>query len=80
MSISEAMLIDPMVATFVEEIKAGKLRLCGCMGPVYGEPHCPCKMERLGLPSSPEHIAATKKANEDLEILFGHNGTYYNKE
>lgn len=23
---------------------------CACLGPMYGEPHCYCKMQQLGLP------------------------------
>lgn len=53
------------------------LSACACMGPMYGEPYCPCEMNRRGLPSSPEHVAANEKANRDLDALFGLGGTYY---
>lgn len=50
---------------------------CACMGPVYGEPFCPCDMARRGLPSSPEHIKAQEEANERLRELFGPGGKYH---
>lgn len=57
---------------------SGKLAwACACMGPVYGEPHCPCDMERRGLPSSPEHIAAIKESERKLTELFGPGGEYH---
>jgi hypothetical protein len=30
---------------------------CGCMGPQFNEPYCPCSMRRLNLPPSPERLA-----------------------
>lgn len=50
---------------------------CACMGPVYGEPLCPCDMKRKGLPSSPEHEAAIVKANKELDALFGPGGEFH---
>jgi hypothetical protein len=60
-----------------EKVKSGGIVACACMGAVYGEPHCPCEMTRRGLPSSPAHIAANEKANEDLKKLFGPGGPFH---
>ncbi len=50
---------------------------CACMGPMYGEPHCPCDMTRLGLPMN---VAARNYAclqsNMQLDALFGPGGPY----
>ncbi len=43
---------------------------CACMGPMYGEPYCPCQMDVRGLARSAESIAAEEKANADLKKLF----------
>lgn len=29
-----------------------ELNLCACMGPQNGEPYCPCRMVKEGLPTS----------------------------
>jgi len=50
---------------------------CACMGPVYGEPFCPCEMKRQGLKSSPAHIEANEKANEDMKKLFAPGGIFH---
>lgn len=31
------------------KLASGEISLCGCMGPMYGEPYCPCQMSRNGL-------------------------------
>jgi hypothetical protein len=28
---------------------------CACMGPILGQPHCPCKMQKLGLSDGTEY-------------------------
>jgi hypothetical protein len=53
---------------------------CACMGPVYGEPFCPCEMRRRGLSSSPEHIKANEEANKQLQELFGPGGIFHKPE
>ena len=35
---------------------------CACMGKMYGEPYCPCEMDRRGIPSSDEHIRENAEA------------------
>lgn len=29
--------------------------MCACMGPILGQPHCPCKMQQLGLSDGSEY-------------------------
>lgn len=31
----------------IEGLKNGTLNLCGCLGAINGQPHCPCKMAKL---------------------------------
>jgi hypothetical protein len=59
------------------EIDPKFVNVCGCLGAMYGEPYCPCEMRRRGLPSSPEHIAANAKSNEDMKKLFEPGGFFY---
>ena len=40
-----------------------------CMGPLFGEPHCPCKMEELGLPPSASHRRAAGLSDQLLQAL-----------
>lgn len=40
---------------------------CACLGPINGEPHCPCAMKQLGLPRHPEP-QITPEALERLQI------------
>jgi hypothetical protein len=64
----------------VKGLKDGSISMCGCMGPMYGEPHCICTMERLGLPLNTEaRAAAAAKSGPLLENLFGPGGIFYNK-
>lgn len=43
-------------------LKEAQFGACACMGPIYGEPFCPCEMKRKGLPCSAGHIEAHEKA------------------
>ena len=53
-----------------------KVSLCACLGPMYGEPQCPCVMNRDCIPRSeeykeyfsPENI---KLRDEQLNKIFG---------
>lgn len=71
----KSVLADPMhplhdqVADTIIDLERGALNMCACMGPVYGEPYCPCEMNRRGLPSSPAHVQATAEAEERLAAL-----------
>jgi hypothetical protein len=53
------------------------INLCACIGPVYGEPFCPCEMKDRGLPSSPEHLDAIVETTRRLDELFGPSGKYH---
>ena len=50
-----------------------EMNLCACMGPMYGEPYCPCTMEELGrkeeMLNNPLRIADKKKLEEWLASL-----------
>lgn len=52
------------------KLKTGEISLCACIGPMYGEPYCPCEMSRRGLPPSPQREAAQQEASERLAKLF----------
>lgn len=50
------------------------------MGPMYGEPHCICSMERLGIALNTEARAKeAAKSGEMLKGLFGPGGIFYKK-
>jgi hypothetical protein len=42
-------------------------RICACMGPVHGEPYCPCGMEDRGLPPSEARLAEEAGFKEFVE-------------
>ncbi len=58
---------------------------CGCLGPQFNEPHCPCTMRRLNLPpsadrladqaywNSPEGIQERAAKDEALRDMFNRN-------
>ena len=31
----------------LEGLKNGTVNMCGCLGAINGQPHCPCQMARL---------------------------------
>ena len=35
------------LAKLKKQLADGTLNLCGCLGAINGQPHCPCKMARL---------------------------------
>ena len=48
------------------------IHACACMGPMYGEPLCPCAMEYNKIPRSEEYKAehtpeAIKERNDKLD-------------
>lgn len=67
------------VKGLVDKLERGEVSMCGCMGPMYGEPHCYCSMVRLGLPLSPEREAANAAANKRLSALFEPGGFFARK-
>lgn len=52
----------------MEKLDSGELSFCGCMGPMYGEPYCPCQMKQKGLQAemdaNPERQAEQKRWEE----------------
>lgn len=51
---------------------------CACLGPMYGESHCICVMERLGLPLNEQARAAEhSRAEEQIQALFGPGGPFH---
>lgn len=50
-----------------------EMNLCACMGPMYGEPYCPCTMEDMGfkeeMEANPLRVADRKKLVEWLDVL-----------
>lgn len=56
--------------TVYYEKPTGDFNMCGCMGPGYGEPFCPCVMARNGLPMSDEHVAALDESRKNLDSFF----------
>lgn len=53
------------------------ITFCACMGPMYGEPLCPCAMSRAGLERSQESKDALVAANKRLDELFGKDGEFF---
>lgn len=44
---------------------------CACLGPMYGEPYCYCKMQQLGLPlNEPARKLEEERAAEQLKELI----------
>lgn len=54
----------PEVVTMLSEIKSGALNFCACMGPSWGDPFCPCDMERKGLKSN--YVPMTEQEKKNL--------------
>lgn len=52
----------------VEGLEAGTISMCGCIGPMYGEPYCACSMRNKSLQSemdnNPLRIAEEKLSAE----------------
>ena len=48
--------------------------MCGCMGPVHGEPFCPCQMREAGLPLSKDHVEAIERYQAELTAALGKYG------
>jgi hypothetical protein len=59
----------PMSDQKYEPLSSG-LNLCGCMGPMYGEPLCPCGMARENLPLSVSHVIAYEKDKIEMAKFF----------
>lgn len=66
------------IGSMLADIKSGMGSLCACMGPMYGEPHCPCQMHRLGLPmDGPIRKAAEAESKKEWDKSFVRGGFFY---
>lgn len=54
----------------VKYSKIDGIRLCACMGEVYGEPFCPCVMARQELPMSISHVIASEETKKRIGSNF----------
>lgn len=43
---------------------------CACIGPIDGEPCCPCHMVQCGLLRSEEHIRKQAEASAKIKAVF----------
>ena len=43
------------VKDMMEKLASGEISMCGCLGPMYGEPYCPCQMKQKGLEAEMEN-------------------------
>lgn len=62
-------------------------KLCACIGPMYGEPHCSCTMVRLGLERSDEYKKSIEKISnieydisKVLEDILKENNAIFNAD
>lgn len=55
------------------------LSACGCLGPMYGEPYCPCTMERMGLDmdNNPLRVAENIRSAEQMRLAVLPGGWLY---
>jgi len=61
----------------IGKLERGEISMCACMGPMYGEPHCYCTMQRLGLPlNQAEREKDRIRLEAQLAKLFGHSGAF----
>lgn len=79
--ISEFAAQSPENAAIVEKLKtgldSGEISMCGCMGPMYGEPHCYCTMKQKGMPLNEAARAIEKeRTQKQLDALFGPGGAF----
>lgn len=61
-------LHEPVMDALVD-LELGVVSLCACLGAQYGEPYCPCKMEKLGLPPSEARLKAVEEAKASWELF-----------
>jgi hypothetical protein len=62
----------------MEKLSSGEISLCGCLGPMYGEPYCPCQMKQRGLQAemdgNPLRIAEDKRADKQMDEFEAKGG------
>lgn len=46
------------------------IRVCACIGAMYGEPYCPCEMKNRGLESVMENNPVRKAAEYDSAVQW----------
>lgn len=56
------------------KLESGEISMCGCLGPMYEEPYCPCEMKQRGLghvmENNPLRQADKKRFTEGLAKWF----------
>lgn len=54
----------------MEKLDSGEISLCGCLGPMYGEPYCYCQMKQKGLEAEMENNrdSGTNEVRHPLRI------------
>jgi len=45
-----------------------RLSLCGCIGAINGQPHCPCKMARLARLAKEKQVLVDAVGSEKCQI------------
>ena len=67
--------------SFMEKLDNGEINMCGCMGPMYGEPYCPCQMKQKGLEAmmekNPLRIVEEARSAAQWEALWEPGGWFY---
>lgn len=65
----------------MEKLESGEISLCGCLGPMYGEPYCYCQMKQKGLEaemeSNPLRIAEDERWEAQMKIAREPGGWLY---
>lgn len=60
--------------TFTEKLISGEISMCGCIGPMYGEPYCACQMKQRSLEaemnSNPLRQSGEDNAQKDYKELI----------
>ena len=54
--------------SFVNPHFEAPLGVCTCIGSIYGEPYCPCRMKHLELSSDDLHMQAKKEFAYNLSL------------
>jgi hypothetical protein len=66
------------VKEMMAKLESGEINMCGCMGPMYGEPYCPCKMEQMALgrqmAENPLRVVEEARASAQWEKFMENGG------
>jgi hypothetical protein len=64
--------------SMMEGLKDGSINMCGCLGPMYGEPYCACQMKQQGLEAAmdnnPLRIAEEARSKKQWEEFIAKGG------